>query len=194
MLIHVPPEADVLAMDVHKNTISTGLLVPGSFSPVIDKISTDEESIRRLVGRFADPGRVWACYEAGPTGYELPRTFRLAGMHAEVIAPSLIPARPGDRIKTHRRDASRMALLFRAGQLSSVRVPTVAEEALLLFPWVVSAVRVFGPGVGLGLSVDGRGVNEGAALASSSVSSPPGAICCAPVSVTVVAPLGAGWV
>ncbi len=130
MLIHVPPEADVLAMDVHKNTISTELLVPGSFSPVIDKISTDEESIRRLVGRFADPGRVWACYEAGPTGYELPRTFRLAGMHAEVIAPSLIPARPGDRIKTHRRDASRMALLFRAGQLSSVRVPTVAEEAV----------------------------------------------------------------
>jgi transposase len=53
-----------------------------------------------------------------------------AGMHCEVIAPSLIPARPGDRVKTDRRDAGRMALLFRASQLSSVRVPTVAEEAV----------------------------------------------------------------
>src|SRR5919106_1923921 len=51
-------------------------------------------------------------------------------MHCEVIAPSLIPSRPGDRVKTDRRDARRLALLFRAGQLSSVRVPTVAEEAV----------------------------------------------------------------
>ena len=130
MLIHVPPDVDVLAMDVHKNTISTALLEPGSHRPVIDKISTDDESIRRLVGRFETPGRVWACYEAGPTGYELSRTLRRTGMRCEVIAPSLIPARPGDRIKTDRRDASRMALLFRAGQLSAVRVPTVAEEAV----------------------------------------------------------------
>ncbi len=63
MLIHVPPEADVLAMDADGN--SAGQLVPGSFTPVIDKISTDEESIRSLIGRFADPGRAWACYEAG---------------------------------------------------------------------------------------------------------------------------------
>ncbi|MGH9118888.1 MAG: IS110 family transposase [Acidimicrobiales bacterium] len=53
-----------------------------------------------------------------------------AGMHCEVIAPSLIPARPGDRVKTDKRDARRLALLFRAGQLSAVRVPTVAEEAV----------------------------------------------------------------
>lgn len=130
MLIHVPPDVVVLAMDVHKNTISAGLLEPGSTRPVIDKISTDDESIRRLVSRFEDPGRVWACYEAGPTGYELSRTLRLAGMHCEVIAPSLIPARPGDRVKTDRRDAGRLAMLFRASQLSSVRVPTVAEEAV----------------------------------------------------------------
>ncbi len=97
---------------------------------MIDKISTDDESIRRLVGRFPEPKRVWACYEAGPTGYELSRTLRAAGMVCEVIAPSLIPARPGDRVKTDRRDAGRMALLFRASQLSSVRVPTVAEEAV----------------------------------------------------------------
>lgn len=130
MLIHVPPDVCVLAMDVHKNTISAGVLEPGSISPVVDKISTDEESIRRLIGRFPDPKRVWACYEAGPTGYELARDLQRAGMHCDVIAPSLIPATPGQRVKTDKRDARRLALLFRASQLSSVRVPTPAEEAV----------------------------------------------------------------
>jgi hypothetical protein len=78
-VIHVPPDVVVLAMDVHKNTISTGVLEPGSTSALVDKISTDDESIRRLIGRFDDPGRVWACYEAGPTGYELARTLRGGG-------------------------------------------------------------------------------------------------------------------
>jgi transposase len=82
------------------------------------------------VARFEDPRRVWACYEAGPTGYELARLLRGLGVRCEVIAPSLIPARPGDRVKTDRRDAIRLAGLFRGGQLSSVRVPTVAEEAV----------------------------------------------------------------
>ncbi|HET6953481.1 MAG TPA: IS110 family transposase [Acidimicrobiales bacterium] len=117
-------------MDVHKNSISTGLLEPGSDTPLLDKLSADDEAVRRLVARFEEPDRVWACYEAGPTGYELARTLRTAGVGCEVIAPSLIPARPGDRVKTDKRDARRLALLFRGGQLSSVRVPTVAEEAV----------------------------------------------------------------
>ena len=62
MLIHVPPASSVLAMDVHKNSISTAM--PGSTSLVTDRIGTDEESVRRLVARFDDPLRVWACYEA----------------------------------------------------------------------------------------------------------------------------------
>lgn len=130
MLIHVPPSASVLAMDVHKWTISAGVLAVDTTTPVVDKISSDDESVRRLVARFGDPSRVWACYEAGPTGYELARLLRSLGVHCEVIAPSLIPSRPGDRVKTDRRDAARLALLFRAGQLSSVRVPTVTEEAV----------------------------------------------------------------
>ena len=130
MLIHVPSHADVLAMDVHKLSISAAVLPPGATSPVVDKIGTDDESVRRLVARFENPGRVWACYEAGPTGYELARHLRGLGAHCEVIAPSLIPSRPGDRVKTDRRDAARMALLLRAGQLSAVRVPTVAEEGV----------------------------------------------------------------
>lgn len=129
-IIHVPPESVVLAMDVHKNTISTGVLEPGSTSVLVDKISTDDESIRRLIRRFDDPGRVWACYEAGPTGYELARTLRVAGMRCDVIAPSLIPTRQGDRVKTDKRDACRLATLFRGGQLTGVRVPTATEEAV----------------------------------------------------------------
>ena len=129
-LIHVPPQVSVLAMDVHKNTISTAVLEPGSTVPAVDKISSDDEMVRRLISRFPDRGRVWACYEAGPTGYELYRTLTAAGMHCEVIAPSLIPTLPGNKVKTDRRDARRLALLFRAGQLSSVRVPAPAEEAV----------------------------------------------------------------
>jgi transposase len=85
VLIHVPLDVRVLAMDVHKNTISTGLLEPGSTSPVLDKVSADDESVRRLIARFEDPCRVWACYEAGPTGYELARVLRSVGMCCEVI-------------------------------------------------------------------------------------------------------------
>ena len=109
MLIHVPPDARVLAMDVHKNTISTALLEPSSTSPVCDKISADDEAVRRLVARLDEPSGVWACYEAGPTGFELARLLRSVGMHCEVIAPSLIPTRQGDRVKTDRRDARRLA-------------------------------------------------------------------------------------
>src|SRR4051794_19907059 len=109
-------------MDVHKNSISTAVLEPGSSVPLVDKIGSDDEMVRRLIARFDDPARVWACYEAGPTGYELARTMRRASVRCEVIAPSLIPTRPGDRVKTDKRDARRLAVLFRAGQLTAVRV------------------------------------------------------------------------
>jgi transposase len=129
-VIHVPSGVSVLAMDVHKNSISFGVLEPGVESPVIDRISTDDESVRWLINRFVDPARVWACYEAGPTGYELARTLQRAGMRCDVIAPSLIPMAPGQRVKTDKRDARRLARLFRAGELTGVRMPTVTEEAV----------------------------------------------------------------
>jgi len=129
-VIHVPSDVVVLAMDVHKKSISTGVLEPDSTAVALDRVGTDEESVRRLLARFPDPSRVWACYEAGPTGYELARWLRASGMRCEVIAPSLIPKAPGDRVKTDKRDARRLARLFRAGQLTAVRVPTPAEEAV----------------------------------------------------------------
>ena len=115
-LIHVPPHVTVLAMDVHKNTISTAVLKPDSTVPLVDKISSDDEMVRRLIARFDDRDRLWACYEAGPTGYELARLLRGGGVRCEVIAPSLIRTRPGDRVKTDKRDARRLAVL--SGQIS----------------------------------------------------------------------------
>lgn len=84
-----------LGLDVHKNTITVGKLEPDAETPEVDTISADEDAVRRLVARFADPRRVRACYEAGPTGYELARLLRTLGMGCEVIAPSLIPTAPG---------------------------------------------------------------------------------------------------
>jgi transposase len=119
-----------LGLDVHKNTISVGILRADDNGPDTDKISSDEQAVRRLIGRFDDPGRLWACYEAGPTGYELARLLGSLGVRCDVIAPSLIPVAPGNRVKTDKRDCRRLASLHRAGQLVAVRVPTVAEEAV----------------------------------------------------------------
>jgi transposase len=119
-----------LGLDVHKNSVSVAVLEPAGQTPRVDRISSDEDAVRRLVGRFPDPGRLRACYEAGPTGYELARLLRSLGVRCEVIAPSLIPTAPGDRVKTDKRDAARLARLHRAGELVAIRVPTVAEEAV----------------------------------------------------------------
>ncbi len=78
MLIHVPPGAPVLAMDVHKyDDLDGGARAGLDARRWSTRSRADDESVRRLVGRFEDPARVWACYEAGPTGYELAR--RAAG-------------------------------------------------------------------------------------------------------------------
>lgn len=129
-MISVPQKSTLLGLDVHKLTIAAGVLAPDADVPVVDQLSSDPESVRRLVGRFPDPRRLVACYEAGPTGYELARQLQAMGVRCEVVAPSLIPVAPGDKVKTDKRDARRLALLLRAGQLSAVRVPSVAEEAV----------------------------------------------------------------
>jgi transposase len=119
-----------LGLDVHKNTISVGVLEPDEEVPWVDKISADEDAVRHLIGRFADRSRLRACYEAGPTGYELARLLGSWGVACEVVAPSLIPVAPGDRVKTDARDCRRLARLHRAGQLVAIRVPSPAEEGV----------------------------------------------------------------
>ncbi len=129
-MISVSQNSTLLGLDVHKLTISAAVLAPGADVAVVDKISSDPDAVRRLVARFEDPSSLVACYEAGPTGYELARQLRSLGVRTEVVAPSLIPVAPGNRVKTDKRDARRLALLLRGGQLSAVRVPDVAEEAV----------------------------------------------------------------
>ena len=119
-----------LGLDVHKNTISAAILRAGEDVADVEKISSDDDSVRRLIARLGDPRRLRACYEAGPTGYELARLLQALGVACAVIAPSLIPTAPGDRVKTDKRDARRLARLYRAGELVAIRVPTVAEEAV----------------------------------------------------------------
>jgi transposase len=119
-----------LGMDVSKDSISVAVLDPRRDVAVVDKIFHDEESVRRLVARFDRQDRLWACYEAGPTGYELYRLLTSMGVRCDVIAPSLIPKRRGDRVKTDKRDARALAGLHRAGELVAIRVPTVQEEAV----------------------------------------------------------------
>jgi transposase len=86
-----------------------------------------ERLVRKLAGRY---GNVHFCYEAGPTGYGLYRQLRDLGHVCDVVAPSLIPQRPGDRVKTNRRDAVTLARLLRAGELTAVWVPDAVHEAV----------------------------------------------------------------
>jgi transposase len=123
-----------LGMDVHKDSISVGILPPDRESPEVDKIVHDEPMVRRLVGRLVDqigdPRLLRACYEAGPTGYGLHRLLESMGVRCDVIAPALIPRAPGDRVKTDKRDCRRLARLHRMGELVAIRVPSEAEEGV----------------------------------------------------------------
>src|ERR1043166_6369400 len=79
----------------------------------------DAKGIKKLIERLArETGEVRCVYEAGPCGYELYRKLRKAGIHCDVIAPSMMPRKPGDRVKTNRRDARNLARLYRAGELT----------------------------------------------------------------------------
>lgn len=118
-----------VGLDVAKDAIAVGVLDGSSeATPRLDKIAHDEVSIRRVVSRLGEPARLRACYEAGPTGYELYRLLMSMGVGCEVVAPSLVPVARGDKVKTDRRDARRLVRLYRAGELVTVRVPTREEE------------------------------------------------------------------
>ena len=119
-----------LGLDVSKDSIAVAILRPDERVPDVEKIFHDEESVRRLIGRLGNPARLFACYEAGPTGYELYRLLSSLGVHTDVVAPSLVPRSPGDKVKTDKRDSRRLARLHRAGELTAIRVPTAAEEGV----------------------------------------------------------------
>lgn len=97
----------------------------------LGEFDADEASMRRVVKRLADKHEhIMFCYQAGPTGYGLYRLIRSMGHECVVVAPSLIPRRPGGQVKTNRRDALGLARLLRAGELTSVWVPDESHEAM----------------------------------------------------------------
>jgi len=97
----------------------------------LGEVDACEESMRRVVKRIAAKhGRIHFCYEAGPTGYGLHRLITALGHNCIVVAPSLIPRKPGDQVKTNRRDAIALAKLLRAGELTAVWVPDEGHEAM----------------------------------------------------------------
>jgi transposase len=120
-----------VGLDVHKDSISVAVLRRADDDAAeVVKILSDEDSVRHYFARFEDPSRLRACYEAGPTGYELHRLLTHLGVRCDVIAPALIPRAPGDKVKTDRRDCRRLARLHRARELVAVRVPTPREEGI----------------------------------------------------------------
>lgn len=118
-----------LGLDVHKETTAVAILRPGQQEPNPLVIPTTPEAYRKLIAKLDSPDLV-ACYEAGPCGYEPHRILTALGVPCDVIAPSLIPRRPGDHVKTDRLDARRLARMHRAGELTAIEVPTPRQEAI----------------------------------------------------------------
>jgi transposase len=88
------------------------------------------EALRKLVKKLGPPESLRACYEAGPTGYVVYWQLTALNVRCDVVAPSLVPMKAGERVKTDRRDAERLARSYRAGDLTAVWVPDAAHEAL----------------------------------------------------------------
>jgi len=120
-----------VGLDVHKDTIAVAVAeADRTPARLVGNLAHDVGKLRKLLARYGDPGQVHVVYEAGPTGYGLQRELSRRGYHCEVIAPSLIPKRAGDRVKTDRRDCLRLAELARAGELRAVWIPDPADEAI----------------------------------------------------------------
>src|SRR5580700_2087587 len=119
-----------LGMDVHAETIAAAIAEPDGEVRSLGTISNRMESVRKLIKKLGPVEKLRICYEAGPTGYVLYWQLAELGVQCEVIAPSLVPVKAGDRVKTDRRDAERLARSYRSGDLTPVWVPDEGSEAL----------------------------------------------------------------
>lgn len=119
-----------VGLDVHADTIAVAVAEPTGEVRSLGTIPNRLESIRKLVAKLGPVQHLRSCYEAGPTGYVLYWQLTALGIPCQVVAPSLVPTKAGDRVKTDRRDAEKLARCYRAGDLTAVWVPDAAHEAL----------------------------------------------------------------
>jgi transposase len=121
-----------VGIDAHKKELFVAMLSGHETTPVTWQLANEPNAVRRLVRKLEREasGPVHVFYEAGPCGYALQRQMSTPRVRCDVVAPALIPRKPGDRVKTNRRDARKLAQLGRAGLLTVVRPPTPAEEAV----------------------------------------------------------------
>src|ERR1700736_4229712 len=119
-----------LGLDVHAETIAVAVAEPDGAVRSLGTIANREESIRKLVKKLGPVEQLRACYEAGPTGYVLYWQLTQLGVECAVVAPTLVPVKAGDRVKTDRRDAEKLARSHRSDDLTAVWVPDEGSEAL----------------------------------------------------------------
>lgn len=119
-----------IGLDVHAETIAVAVAEPNGEVRSLGVIPNRLESIRKLVKKLGPTEQLRVCYEAGPTGYVVYWQLAALEVRCEVVAPTLVPVKPGDRVKTDRRDALKLARSYRAGDLTPVWVPDAAHEAL----------------------------------------------------------------
>lgn len=120
-----------VGLDVSKDKIAVAVADGGRSKPrYVGMIDYTVKAIRKIMEKLGEPEQLQVCYEAGPTGYGLYRLLKSMDIECEVIAPSLIPQKPGERVKTDKRDAQKLATLYRAGELTPIYVPSEDDEAL----------------------------------------------------------------
>jgi len=117
-------------LDVHQKSIAAFLFSPGTGESMEEEIPNDRVRFLHAVSRWRKRGELHLCYEASSAGFVIKRWLDEVGVDCEVVAPGFIPKGSGDRIKTDRRDARRLAQLYQSGMLRAVRVPDSAEETV----------------------------------------------------------------
>src|SRR4029077_2703646 len=120
-----------VGLDVHKDSIAIAVADSGGGEPgQLAIVPNDTASLIKRLSKLAPRGQLRCCYEAGPTGFGLCRDLRGAKISCTVVAPSLVPRAPGERVKTDRRDAVKLARFLRSGDLPEVVVPDASTEAM----------------------------------------------------------------